>query len=313
MNIPVGIAASVMVIVFVKEYRHALKIPVDWIGIFLLILTVGCLQIFLEKGNGEDWFSTTYIAVLAFVVLIAGILFVWRELSTGSSRCEFQDIAASKFCFGHHYIIFIWFRTSDFLLRASYLLPESSRLQRAANRYDDHVWRHCNDHTAALCRHGIKTRSTGAAYLFIRHDTFLLFTQMLSGFTLSSGLDNFLFPIVVRGIGLSLLFVPITTFALQDVPPEEMGQATGLNNMMRQLGGSLGIAIITTIISSRFALHRSHLAEFISPYSPHFNERFNIAVKGLDSKRIWFCRSEAISIAIYEWLYLKANISTYLY
>ena len=127
---------------------------------------------------------------------------------------------------------------------------------------------------------------------------FLIFTQMVSGFTLSAGIDDFLLPTLIRGVGLSLLFVPITTLALQDVPPEEMGQATGLNNMMRQLGGSLGIAIITTIISSRLSLHRAHLIEYISPYSPHFNERFNSVVQGLIAKGYSF--SEAKQVALQQ-------------
>jgi DHA2 family multidrug resistance protein len=125
---------------------------------------------------------------------------------------------------------------------------------------------------------------------------FLIFTQLLSRFTLSAGLDDFLAPILIRGFGLSLLFVPITTLALQDVPRDELGQATGLNNMMRQLGGSLGIAIITTIMSSRFALHRAHLTENISSLSPQFNERFNSAIHALTAKGYSFADAKQLAL-----------------
>ncbi len=283
-NIPVGIAAAVMVVVFVKEYRHALKIPVDWIGIFLLILTVGCLQIFLEKGNSEDWFSTTYIAVLAFVVLISGILFVWRETSTDHPVVNFKILRHRSFALGivTSFLFGFGLLTSFFVLPifCQNLLGFSAQQTGTMIMYGGIATIILLPFVGMVLKRGFPAQIICLCGMIL----FLLFTQLLSGFTLSSGLDDFLFPIIIRGIGLSFLFVPITMLALQDVPPEEMGQATGLNNMMRQLGGSLGIAIITTIISSRFALHRSHLAEYISPYSPHFNERFTMAVNALIAK-----------------------------
>src|ERR1035437_10925041 len=96
---------------------------------------------------------------------------------------------------------------------------------------------------------------------------FFVFTSMLSKANLSSGEVNFYIPLLFRGIGLGFLFVPLTTMALANVSPHDMPQGTGLNNMMRQLGGSFGIAIMTTFISKRLAYHRVNLLDHINVYN----------------------------------------------
>jgi len=85
---------------------------------------------------------------------------------------------------------------------------------------------------------------------------FFLFTEMLRHSTLESGWGDFALPLIVRGLGLSLLFVPLTTLALSGLTGKDIAQGTGLNNMMRQLGGSFGIAIITTMLHLRQGYHR---------------------------------------------------------
>jgi len=104
---------------------------------------------------------------------------------------------------------------------------------------------------------------------------FYLFTFTLGKSNLTSGESNFYFPLILRGVGPSLLFVPLTALAFSEVEPRDLSQATGLNNMMRQLGGSFGIALITTLIHLRQGYHRSILLENVNQYNPDFVARFN--------------------------------------
>jgi DHA2 family multidrug resistance protein len=104
---------------------------------------------------------------------------------------------------------------------------------------------------------------------------FFIFTNMLSHSTLATGQGDVLIPLLIRGVGMALLFVPLTTLAMADLKGAEIGQGSGLNNMMRQLGGSFGIAVLTTIIHTRQGLHRNNLLVNISQYNPVFTERFN--------------------------------------
>jgi len=104
--------------------------------------------------------------------------------------------------------------------------------------------------------------ATGGFFLFF------VFTWMLSNSTLESGISDFFWPLIVRGVGMSILFVPLTTLAIQDLKGPEIGQGTGLNNMMRQLGGSFGIAILTTLIHIKSGLVRSDLVSYVTDYNP---------------------------------------------
>src|SRR6185503_2926591 len=107
---------------------------------------------------------------------------------------------------------------------------------------------------------------------------------MLSGSTLETGEVNVLIPLLIRGVGMALLFVPLTTLAISELKGPEVGQGTGLNNMMRQLGGSFGIAALTTIIHIRQATHRSNLLSNINPYNNAFLQRLNFLIQGFMAK-----------------------------
>ncbi|MNI55872.1 Multidrug export protein EmrB [compost metagenome] len=113
---------------------------------------------------------------------------------------------------------------------------------------------------------------------------FFIFCWMLSKSTLQSGTGDFFLPLVIRGVGMALLFVPLTTLAIQDLKGPEIGQGSGLNNMMRQLGGSFGIAALTTLIHIRSGFHRSNLLTNLNDYNPAFVERFNGLIRGFMAK-----------------------------
>jgi DHA2 family multidrug resistance protein len=113
---------------------------------------------------------------------------------------------------------------------------------------------------------------------------FFLFTFMLSHSTLSSGRGDFFWPLVWRGVGLGLLFVPLTTMALSGLRGKDISQGAGLTNMMRQLGGSFGIALVTTFIEHRSWTHRVDLISHLSMYDPAVRERLSAVAGGLMSK-----------------------------
>jgi DHA2 family multidrug resistance protein len=113
---------------------------------------------------------------------------------------------------------------------------------------------------------------------------FFIFSLMMNKTTLAFGLHDFFWPLVVRGVALSMLFVPITTLAVQDLHGPEIGQGTGLNTMMRQLGGSLGIALITTFVDQRFMFHSTILRANLNAYNDAFVQRFNGLLHGFMSK-----------------------------
>jgi DHA2 family multidrug resistance protein len=285
-NIPVGALASYCVYTFIRKTPKTGKgQPVDWWGIGLLALSVGCLQTLLEKGEREDWFSSVFIILLTFVALIAGLLFIWRELSTDHPIVNFKILRYRSFSIG----IFTSFILGLGLYGSVFVFPilcqnilgftaEQTGLILLPGGIATILmmpW------VGMMLKRGVPAQimSTVGFVIF-----FIFCMMMVWNTTAVSGTGDFFWPLIIRGVGMALLFVPITTLAVQDLRGRDIGQGTGLNNMARQLGGSFGIALITTFLDRRMFFHRTRLIEHINPYSTTFGERLNGFIRGFLSQ-----------------------------
>jgi len=284
-NIPVGAIAAFFVSAFVRESpRYAKDKPIDWWGILLLAIGVGSLQIVLEKGETEDWFATTYITVLAFTTVIAAIVFIWRELSTDHPVVNFRILKNRSFAIG----IATSFVLGFALYGSVFVFPVFCQNLLGFSAQQTGIILFPSGMTTILLmpfvgmmlKRGVPGQfmATGGFILFF------VFVWMLSNSTLESGTSDFFWPLVIRGVGMAILFVPLTTLALQDLHGPDIGQGSGLNNMGRQLGGSFGIAILTTLIHTKSAVVRQDLIEKITPYSQAFQQEQAGTVAGFVAK-----------------------------
>ncbi len=284
-NIPVGALAAFLTVTFVKETpKDAKGKPVDWWGIGLLAVAVGSLQTILEKGESEDWFSKTYILLLTISAILGLFFFIWREMTFEFPIVNFKILRHRSFAVG----MFTSFILGFGLYGSVFVFPIfcQSLLGFSPQQTGELLF------PGGMCtiimmpfigkalKGGIPAQymATGGMFLFF------VFTTMLSHSTLESGPGNFYWPLVIRGVGMALLFVPLTTLAIQDLKGPELGQGTGLNNMMRQLGGSFGIAALTTLIHIRQASHRSNLISNINPYNPAFIQQQQLLIGNFKAK-----------------------------
>ncbi|MBS1974659.1 MAG: DHA2 family efflux MFS transporter permease subunit, partial [Bacteroidetes bacterium] len=272
-NIPIGAIAAFLVSTFVKESpRYAKGKPIDWWGILLLTVCVGSLQVVLEKGESEDWFAKTYIAVLSLAAIVGAIAFVWRELSTDHPVVNFRIVRTRSFAIG----IVTTFTLGFALYGSVFIFPVfcQSLLGFTAEQTGLILFPGglatiiMMPFIGTMLKRGVPAQLMATAGFAL----FFVFTWMLSNSTLLSGTGDFFWPLIIRGIGMSLLFVPLTTLALQDLNGPDIGQGTGLNNMMRQLGGSFGIAILTTMIHIKTGVVRNALIGNISMYNPAYQQ-----------------------------------------
>jgi DHA2 family multidrug resistance protein len=275
-NIPVGAVAAFCAYTFInKTPKEAAGKPIDWWGIALLAIAVGSLQTILEKGEDEDWFSKTYILVLTIAAVLGVLCFIWRELSIDYPIVNFSIMRHRSFAVG----MFTSFVLGFGLYSSVFVFPVfcQNLLGFTAQQTGELLF------PGGLCtivmmpfvgkmlNGGIPAQFMATIGMFL----FFVFTTMLSHSTLSTGQSDVLVPLLVRGVGMALLFVPLTTLAIADLKGPELGQGTGLNNMMRQLGGSFGIAALTTLIHIRQSVHRNSLITNINIYNPAFTQRFN--------------------------------------
>jgi DHA2 family multidrug resistance protein len=284
-NIPVGCLAATCTYLFVKQTPITGKgKPIDWWGIALLAVSVGSLQTILEKGEDDDWFSATYIVVLTVAAVLGLILFIWRELSTEYPIVNFKIMRHRSFSAG----MVTSFVLGVGLYGSTFVFPVfcQSLLGFSAQQTGEVLFPGgmftvvMMPFVGIMLNRGVPAQLMAAVGMIL----FYVFSSMLSHSTLATGTGDFFWPLAIRGLGLALLFVPLTTLAIGGLKGQEIGQGAGLNNMMRQLGGSFGIAGLTTLIHIRQAVHRNNLLDNINPYNSYFTDRYNSYVQAFVAK-----------------------------
>lgn len=273
-NLPVGALAAFFTYTFVRATpKTGRGQPIDWWGIFLLAIAVGSLQTILEKGEDKDWFAEPYIVVLTVTSILGILLFIWRELSTEYPIVNFAIMRHRSFSVG----MFTSFVLGFGLYGSVFVFPIfcQSLLGFSAQQTGELLFPgglftiFMMPFVGKMLNKGIPAQFMATVGMFL----FFVFTHMLANSTLETGENDFFWPLAIRGIGMALLFIPLTTLAIADLKGPEVGQGTGLNNMMRQLGGSFGIAALTTLIHIREGVHRNNLLTNITQYNPVLTQR----------------------------------------
>lgn len=281
-NIPVGIVAAIMSILYVKESEHKVTTgKMDWLAIAMLIVTIGALQIVLEKGESEDWFETRYITILTISFVLAGIYFVWRQLTVDHPILNLRLLKEKQFAVG----TFFSFIQGIGLYASVFVIPVFCQTLLGYNSQDTGNLLLPGSLAAGLMMPVVavlmkKTKISPVVLAGVGFALFVIFVWFLSNMSLSTGAHNFFWPLILRGIGLGLLFIPLLTITIYPLENKDVAQGTALTNTVRQLGGSFGIAAATTFISSRSVFHYNRLSEQISIYNRSVAERLN-AMSGL--------------------------------
>ncbi len=308
-NIPVGILAAYCTYTFIRETpKDGQGKPVDWWGIGLLAIAVGSLQTFLEKGESEDWFSTPYITALAVASVFGLLLFIWRETTTEHPIVNLNIMKKRSFSVG----MFTSFILGFGLYGSVFVFPVFAQnllgftpLQTGKLFIAGGVCTILSmPFIGIMLKKGVPAQfmATGGMFLFF------VFCWMLSRSTLASGTGDFFWPLVIRGFGMALLFVPLTTLAIQDLRGAEIGQGSGLNNMSRQLGGSFGIAALTTLIHVRAGFHRNNLLTNINEYNPSFIQKLNGLTNNFMAKGSSFLDAKLMAMKAIEGSVIKQTM-----
>ncbi|GLB52113.1 MFS transporter [Neptunitalea chrysea] len=268
-NIPVGIAAIILTILFVKSPKYGDKLKakqVDWLGIGLLAAFIGSLQFVLEHGQQDDWFEEPLIVALSIVSLFGFVAFIWRELVYEHPVVNLRVLRDGNLNVGTLMTFILGFG----LYGSTFIIPIYTQSILGWTATDAGLLLIPSSITTGLMMPIIgKLLQKGVPqkYLVIGgFTTFFLYSLwMYLLMTPDTGAEHFFWPLVVRGIGLGLLFVPITTLSLSTLQGKDIGDGAAFTGMMRQLGGSFGIAIITTFITRISMQHRVDLISNITP------------------------------------------------
>lgn len=275
-NIPIGISVAIICYFLLGEPSIKPQVgKVDWPGIFLLAISISSLQTVLERGEAEDWFQTNYIIYLTAIAVIGIFLFIWRELTTPFPVVNLRvlksrnlKIAAILTFVSGMGIFSSVFLTPVFAQRLLNFTPTQTGLlllPGAILAIGGLIV------SARLLQKGVSP----LVMIFSGILLFVLFSVQMSALNLNAGKADIVIPLIWRGVGLAIVTVPLTTLAVSGLQPKDMPQGAALNNMMRQLGGSSGIAIVNTYLANRSASHRTDIVSHITPDNPETVERLN--------------------------------------
>jgi len=262
-NIPLGIIATLLTLTFVKSPKYGEKLKsdqVDWYGIILLATFIGSLQFVLEHGQQDDWFNDNLILSLSVISIFGLLLFIWRQLVYKYPIVNLSVLKDGNLRIGTIMSFIMGFG----LYGSTLIIPIYTQAILGWTATDAGLLLIPGSITTAfmmpivgkLIQRGVpQTYMVAVGFLI-----FFLFTLMMhNSMTPDTGVEHIYWPLILRGIGLGLLFVPVTTLSLSTLKGKHIGEGAAFTGMMRQLGGSFGIAIITTYITRLTQNHRVNL------------------------------------------------------
>lgn len=298
-NIPLGIIATILSISFVRSPKYGEKLKsnqVDWWGIVLLATFIGSLQFVLEHGQQDDWFNDHLITGLSVVSVFGLILFIWRELTYKHPIVNLSVLKDGNLRIGTAMSFIMGFG----LYGSTLIIPIYTQSILGWTAADAGLLLIPGSITTAfmmpivgnLIQKGVpQTYMVAVGFLI-----FFLFTYMMySNMTPDTGVEHLYWPLILRGIGLGFLFVPLTTLSLSTLKGKHIGEGAAFTGMMRQLGGSFGIAIITTFITRWTQEHRVNLLANLDSSKFEVQQRIIGLQKGFISKG--FSSNEALQKA----------------
>jgi len=280
-NVPLGLFAAYMVWRFVRNASFQVRATtIDVWGIVLLAIAVGSLQWMLERGERFDWFESRLVLGLAVTSGIATVLLVWRELSVDEPIIDLRVLRSRQLAPGVLFAAFLGIA----LYGSVFVLPV---FLQTLHHYT--AWQTgkvilpgalASAFTMAIVGR-TSSRIDARPAIVMGALLFMWSMWLLSRITLDAGQDELFWPLILRGVGLGLIFVPLTNATVSGLPMHLLGQGTGMFNLMRQLGGSLGIAIMATMLSRLTKVEKAVLTDHVGAYDAAALDRLAMLTRGM--------------------------------
>lgn len=273
-NIPIGILATVLAWTYVGDRIGAVKPKkIDYWGILFLVVSVGSIQFVLEEGSAKDWFQSTEIVLVSLMAFIGLIAFIIRELSIDYPAVNIGLYRSYNLALGS----ILNFLLGLMLFGSVFIFPLFVQISLGWTATQTGVFMIPGALFTAftmptigmLLGKGVNPKRIiilGAIMTFF-------FLYILSFASPDSSERNFYFPFILRGIGMACMMSPILSLAISGLQGKDMAQAVGLSNMIRQLGGSVGIALINVFLVNKNAEVRGNMLSYVTDYSQQTQER----------------------------------------
>ncbi len=261
-NLPIGILALFMVNLYIEDpsyLRHKFKGAIDYLGFGLMALWLGTLQLVLDKGQEADWFAATWVRWTAAVSTLALIGFIYREMTDREPIVQLRVLANRNFAVGTLITClygFVLYGVTAMLPLFLQTVLGYSALQSGLSVSPRGI-----GSMVSMVMVGILVRKIDGRLLMAFGLGLLgVSTWALGHINLQIGMASVVMPNLINGFAMGFVWVPLTTMTLSRIRKQEMGNATGIYNLMRNIGGSIGIANIMALLVRGAQTHQNFLA-----------------------------------------------------
>jgi DHA2 family multidrug resistance protein len=285
-NVPVGLIAAALTWVLYRDRdTPTRRTPIDAVGLVLLVVWVGALQVMLDKGKDLDWFGSGVIVALAVAAALAFALFLVWELTEEHPVVDLRLFARRNF----------WTGTLSISLSYGAYFGSIVLLPLWLQQYLGYTatqagWALAPVGVLALFLTPLVGRTSGKVdpriYATAALLIFAVVAAMRGGFTSQVDIDTVIIPTLIQGAAVSCFFIPLVTLALSGLRHDQIASASGLNNFMRITAGAFATSIATTLWENRATLHHAQLVEHLSASSPAATEALGkLASAGLSAEQ----------------------------
>jgi DHA2 family multidrug resistance protein len=276
-NVPIGILSIFLTSIFVFDPPYIKRkegAKIDYWGMGYLAIGISALQIMLDKGEEEDWFSSRFIVMLCVIAVVALVVFVIRELTTEQPIVDLSVLKIRTYATG----VFLMTVLGFVLYGSTVLIPlmlQTLLGYPALNAGIAMLPRGLGSFIA-MPAVGALLSKIKAHYLLVLGTVLGSFAMwQLSHLNLDVGYWNFFWPLIIQGLGMGCMFIPLTTITNDPIPLEKMGNATSIFNLMRNIGASIGISIVQAIHTNHVQIHVNDLTSNVTPSNPQAQGMIN--------------------------------------
>ncbi|MBK4733128.1 DHA2 family efflux MFS transporter permease subunit [Noviherbaspirillum pedocola] len=288
-NLPVGILAAWATWSIYKERESQVVVrPIDKVGLGLLVVWVGCLQLMLDKGKELDWFNSAEVVALAAIAFVGFVYFVIWELTDEHPVVDLSLFKGRNFSggviaisvayglfFGSLVILPLWLQTT-----IGYTATEAGKVMAPVG-----ILAIMLSPVVGRILPKVDARIVASMAFTI----FAIVFFMRSGFTPDVDTRTLMIPTIIQGAAMAMFFIPLTSIILSGQPPERIPAAAGLSNFVRIMFGGMGTSIISTLWENRSTLHHAQLVEHAVPgQNPAFDAATqSLMAQGLPQQGSW--------------------------
>ena len=312
-NVPIGIVAALMTSYFVEDppyIKNQRPGRIDYIGFGLMALGLAALQIVFDKGQEDDWFSSSFIVRATILAVIAlGGFIIW-ELRSKEPIVNLRVLANRNFAVGTALIAAM----GMVLYGTTALLPLflQTLLGYPALESGMAVSPRGIGAVISMIVVGRLVGKIDGRYLIMFGFALVGFsTYLLADIDLQISVGSIVWPQVLSGLAIGFVFVPLTVMATGTLTNEQLGNASGIFNLMRNIGGSFGIAAVTTLLARGAQVHQAAMVSHLTPYDPVFQQRLREMAAALAQGSPITASQQAYG-AIYATLVQQATLLAFL-